>query len=57
MKKSIETLLEDFQLLKPDRYDSVQAIRRLVAKQFKPLSEEVKYGGILFSADVMFAGV
>jgi hypothetical protein len=55
--KSVETLLEDIRLMSEDRYETVQAVRVLVRKLIKPLSEEVKYGGILFSSGVSFGGV
>jgi hypothetical protein len=55
--KSVEALLEDIRLTSEDLYETVQAVRRLVKKLAKPLSEEVKYGGILFSSDVQFGGV
>lgn len=35
----------------------VEAVRALVRKCFKDVSEEVKYGGILFASGVQFAGV
>ncbi|NDY91788.1 DUF1801 domain-containing protein [Ideonella livida] len=35
----------------------VEAVRALVAQSFKGLTEEVKYGGILFCADIQFGGV
>ncbi|HEX5686805.1 MAG TPA: DUF1801 domain-containing protein [Ideonella sp.] len=40
-----------------ERYEIVEAVRTLVKKLFKPFSEEVKYGGILFSSGVQFCGV
>ncbi len=55
--KSVETLLADVRLLSEQRYETVQAVRALVSKVIKPLAEEVKYGGILFSSGVAFSGV
>ncbi|OQX06803.1 MAG: hypothetical protein BWK76_25710 [Desulfobulbaceae bacterium A2] len=55
--KSVEALLEDIRFLGEERYATVQAVRALVKKLFKPLTEEVKYGGILFSSGVQFSGV
>jgi hypothetical protein len=55
--KSVEDLLNDIQLLGSERYELVTAIREIVKKKFKPFSEEVKYGGILFSSGVQFSGV
>ena len=55
--KSVEALLEDVRLLSEERYETVQVVRALAKKVIKPLSEEVKYGGILFSSGVAFGGV
>ncbi|WP_027390596.1 DUF1801 domain-containing protein [Chrysiogenes arsenatis] len=35
----------------------MQAVRTLIKSQFPTAEEEVKYGGILFCADVQFCGV
>ncbi|MCC7249010.1 MAG: DUF1801 domain-containing protein [Lysobacter sp.] len=55
--KSVQTLLEDYRSLSEQNYEIVQAVRALVGKTFKGASEEVKYGGILFSSGVPFCGV
>ena len=55
--KSVAALLEDVRLLSEERYETVQAVRAEVRKVIRPLSEEVKYGGILFSSSVPFGGV
>ncbi|RQO53461.1 DUF1801 domain-containing protein [Paucibacter sp. KBW04] len=57
--KSVDALLQDIRLLSEERYQIVQAVRELLLshKDFKPCSEELKYGGILFSAGVQFCGV
>jgi hypothetical protein len=55
--KLVEDLLNDIQLLGSARYELVTSIRDIVKKKFKPFSEEVKYGGILFSSGVQFCGV
>jgi hypothetical protein len=55
--KSVQVLLEDIRLLSEERYEIAEAVRTLVKKLFKPFSEEVKYGGILFSSGVQFCGV
>ena len=57
MAKSVQTLLEDIRLLGEEQFKIVEAVRALVKKTFKPMSEEVKYGGILFSSGVHFGGV
>jgi len=55
--KSPEALVEDVRLVSEARYETVQAVRALVKTLVTPLSEEVKYGGILFSSGVHFGGV
>jgi hypothetical protein len=56
-KKSVQTLLEDIWLVSEQNYEIVEAVRALVKKTFEATSEEVKYGGILFTSGVQFAGV
>ena len=57
MTKTVQTLLEDFRLLGEQQFQIVEEVRSLVKKTVKPLTEEVKYGGILFSSGVHFGGV
>jgi hypothetical protein len=57
MPKTVQDLLEDVRLLGEEQFQIVEAIRVLVTKTIKPVSEEVKYGGILFSSGVQFGGV
>ena len=54
---SVQVVLEDIRLVSEERYEIAEAVRALVKGQFKPFSEEVKYGGILFSSGVQFCGV
>ena len=56
-KKSVQALLEDIRLVSEQNYEIVEAVRALVRKTFKTSSEEVKYGGILFTSGVQFGGV
>ena len=56
-KKSVQTLLEDIRLVSEQNYAIVEVVRALVKKTFKTTSEEVKYGGILFTSGVQFGGV
>lgn len=56
-KKSVEALLEDIRFLNEENYAIVEAVRALVRKGFESISEEVKYGGILFTSHVQFGGV
>ena len=55
--KSIQSLLEDIRLVSEKNHGIVEAVRSLINKSFKTASEEVKYGGILFTSGVQFAGV
>jgi hypothetical protein len=56
-KKSVQALLEDIRLVSEQNYEIVEAVRALVKKTFETTSEDVKYGGILFTSGVQFAGV
>ncbi|MDO8991291.1 MAG: DUF1801 domain-containing protein [Sideroxyarcus sp.] len=53
----IAKLLEDIRLLSDDRHKLVQALRKLILGLDATVLEEVKYGGILFSAGKPFCGV
>lgn len=53
----VASLLEDIRRLSEDRFALVQALRQLVLGLDPCVSEEVKYGGLLFSAGKPFCGV
>ena len=55
--QSVQTLLEDIRLVSEERHAVVEAVRALVKKTIHPITEEVKYGGILFASDIPFCGV
>lgn len=56
--RSIEHWLEDIRLLSEDGHSIAVAVRALLKRQFKPLEEEIKYGGILFACGpTQFCGV
>lgn len=55
--KTVEALLDDIRLLGEEQLTLVEAVRALVGKTIGPVSEEVKYGGIMFSSGVPFCGV
>lgn len=57
MPKSVEALLADIRLLGEEQFQIVEAIRNLAKKSVQPLSEEVKYGGIIFASGSHFGGV
>lgn len=52
----VAKLLDDIRLLSEDRFKLVQSLRKLVLG-LEGVSEEVKYGGILFTADKSFCGI
>lgn len=56
-KNRVTTLLEDLRLLDADRFELVQSLRELILSLDTAISEEVKYGGILFSAENAFCGI
>ena len=53
----ISKLLEDIRLLDQARFELVQSLREIILGLTPSISEEVKYGGILFSAGQPFCGV
>lgn len=53
----IDKLLQDIRLLNEDHYALVQALREQILKLAKDVTEEVKYGGLLFSVNKPFCGV
>lgn len=55
--KSVQALLNDIRFVSEERHAIAQAVRAMVKASFKDTLEEVKYGGILFTAGVQFCGV
>ena len=53
----VAALLQDLSLVNDNNYALVQAVRKLVLGLGKNVTEEVKYGGILFSRSKAFCGV
>ena len=53
----ISKLLEDILTLDPERFELVQTLREIIVGLSPSVSEEVKYGGFLFSAGKPFCGV
>lgn len=53
----INHLLNDIRLLDEARYAWVQELRKLILAVDPAMSEEVKYGGLLFSAGKPFCGI
>jgi hypothetical protein len=57
MPRTPQALLDDIRLLGEEQFQLVEAVRKLVAQTIESPSEEVKYGGLLFSCGVVFGGV
>ncbi len=55
--KSVEALIDDIRFVSGLNHDMIEAVRALVKKTFKDATEEVKYGGILFSSQIQFGGI
>lgn len=55
--KSVQELLDDVRLLGDKQFTLVESVRKLIKKTISPVTEEVKYGGILFASGVQFCGV
>ena len=55
--KSVQELLDDLRLLGGEQPSWVESVRTLVKETIPSVTEEVKYGGILFSSGVQFCGV
>lgn len=55
--RSIPAFLDDIRLLGPMQLEVAEAVRALVRRTVPAVHEEIKYGGILFAADVPFCGV
>lgn len=53
----ISQLLDDIRLLDAGRFELVQALRGVILDLDPSISEEVKYGGLLFSSGKPFCGV
>jgi hypothetical protein len=54
---SVQSLLDDIRLLSDTHHRTVEAVRALVKQTVPGVTEQVKYGGILFTAGVPFGGV
>lgn len=57
VKRSVQTLIEDIRLLSETNFEIVEAVRAIVKQQLQGCTEEVKYGGILFSSGLPVCGV
>ncbi len=57
MARTVEAILVDIRLRGEELFQIVEQVRKLTKKTVNPLTEEVKYGGILFSSTHLFGGV
>ncbi|MFT3779062.1 MAG: DUF1801 domain-containing protein [Ottowia sp.] len=55
--KSVQALLDDIRLLGGEQLSLSESVRKLVKRTIPSVTEEVKYGGILFASGVQFCGV
>ncbi len=56
--RSLEDWIQDVRLLGEEQHALVQAVRALVRTSMKSVSEQLKYGGLLFASEgTVFAGV
>lgn len=53
----VEQLLNDINLVNPERHELVMAARRVIHKEVKQATERVMYGGFMFAAPNDFCGV
>ena len=44
-------LLDNIQVISPDRHDLIQELRTLILELTTDISEEIKYSGILFATN------
>lgn len=53
----VSKLLDDIRMLDEQRFQLVQVLRQMVLDLNPTISEEVKYGGLLFAAGKPFCGI
>lgn len=56
-KNKIKALLDDIRFTDPERYRLVEEVRALVLKLDDSVTEELKYGGLLYSTGKAFCGI
>lgn len=56
-EKRIDSFLSDIRLSKPEHAEIVESLRAIALCISKTVSEEIKYGGLLFSDSKPFCGV
>ncbi len=55
--KRVERFLADMHLQSPEHHAIVQGLREIILGADPSVTEDIKYGGILFSAPTAFCGV
>ena len=54
----VNSFIEDLQLVSADKYNIIQGIRKIFLKANKNITEDIKYGGIVFNlSDKLIGGV
>jgi hypothetical protein len=53
----VQQFLADLRLLDEDRFELVDRLRKIVLTSHPKITEEVKYGGLLYSAGAPFCGI
>ena len=53
----IANFLEDLRLVSEERHDLISRVRKIILEADESISEEVKYGGIMFTAESPFCGL
>ncbi|WP_409525746.1 DUF1801 domain-containing protein [Nitrincola sp. MINF-07-Sa-05] len=56
-KTRIDSFLSDIRLISSEQADIVESLREMALSTSRTVSEEIKYGGILFSDPTPFCGV
>jgi hypothetical protein len=53
----VANFLDDLRLVSEERHDLISRLRKIILDTDKQISEEIKYGGIMFSAESPFCGL
>ena len=57
MDQKVKNLLDDWQMSNPALYEIANSVHTKIGQLADTVSEEVKYGGILFAAPEPFCGI
>ena len=50
---NVSRLLQELQIMNPERYELVQAVRQAIYSVVPDASERMMYGGFMFSGDII----